>query len=46
MINSPMQQSIKKDRFIPLRKTYLIQACLDDDGLYCELQKALKDFVS
>jgi hypothetical protein len=31
-----MQQSIKKDRFIPLRKTDLIQACLDDGRLSSE----------
>lgn len=28
-----MQQSIKKDRFIPLRKSDLIQACIDHNGL-------------
>jgi hypothetical protein len=28
-----MQQSINKDRFIPLRKTDLIQACLEDERL-------------
>ena len=28
-----MQQSTNKDRFIPLRKTDLIQACLDDGRL-------------
>lgn len=28
-----MQQSIKQDRFIPLRKTDLIQACIDDGKL-------------
>ena len=28
-----MQQSIKKDRFIPLRKSDLIQTCLDDGRL-------------
>ena len=31
-----MQQSINKDRFIPLRKTDLIQACLDDGRLTSE----------
>lgn len=31
-----MHQSINKDRFIPLRKTDLIQACLDDECLPCE----------
>lgn len=41
-----MQQSIKKDRFIPFRKTDLIQAYLDDGGLFCEQQKHLKHFVS
>jgi hypothetical protein len=28
-----MQQSIKQDRFIPLRKTDLIRACIDDEKL-------------
>tara|TARA_R110002153_G_scaffold124543_13_gene271056 strand:+ start:2029 stop:3312 length:1284 start_codon:yes stop_codon:yes gene_type:complete len=31
-----MKPSIKKDRFIPLRKTDLIQACLDDGQLSSE----------
>lgn len=31
-----MRQSIKKDRFIPLRKTDLLQACVDDDRLVGE----------
>jgi hypothetical protein len=44
--NRLMQQSIKKDRFIPFRKTDLIQAYLDDGGLFCEQQKHLKHFVS
>jgi len=38
-----MQQSIKKDRFIPLRKTDLIQACLDDGRLPYEQQNAFSD---
>jgi hypothetical protein len=37
-----MQQSIKKDRFIPLRKTDLIQACLDDGRLSTEQRGAFK----
>jgi len=37
-----MQQSIKKDRFIPLRKTDLIKACLDDGRLPSEQLKAFK----
>ena len=37
-----MQQSIKKDRFIPLRKTDLIQACLDDGRLSTEQCGAFK----
>jgi hypothetical protein len=31
-----MEPSIKKDRFIPLRKTDLIQACIEDGRLSCE----------
>lgn len=31
-----MKPSIKKDRFIPLRKTDLIQACIEDGRLSCE----------
>jgi hypothetical protein len=37
-----MQPSIKKDRFIPLRKTDLIQACLDDGRLSCDQLNAFK----
>jgi hypothetical protein len=37
-----MQQSIKKDRFIPLRKTDLIQACLDDGRLSTQQLGAFK----
>lgn len=38
-----MQQSIKKDRFIPLRKIDLIQACLDDGKLSCEQRNAFEN---
>lgn len=37
-----MKPSIKKDRFIPLRKTDLIQACIADDRLTCEQQGEFK----
>lgn len=37
-----MQQSIKKDRFIPLRKADLIQACMDDDLLEGEQLNGFK----
>ena len=37
-----MQQSIKKDRFIPLRKTDLIQTCLDDGRLPFEQLNSFK----
>jgi hypothetical protein len=37
-----MQPSINKDRFIPLRKTDLIQACLDDGRLSSEQINAFK----
>ena len=37
-----MQQCIKKDRFIPLRITDLIQACLDDGRLNSQQQNAFK----
>ncbi|MGJ8678795.1 TMEM143 family protein [Paraglaciecola sp.] len=38
-----MQNSVSKDRFIPLRKTDLIQACIDDDRLP-KIQNS--DFIS
>ncbi len=37
-----MQQSIKKDRFIPLRKTDLIQACAEQGSLSDEDAKAFQ----
>jgi hypothetical protein len=37
-----MKPSIKKDRFIPLRKTDLIQACLDDGRLPSEQHHEFK----
>jgi hypothetical protein len=37
-----MQQSIKKDRFIPLRKSDLIQTCLDDGRLSSDQLKGFK----
>ena len=41
-----MKPSIKKDRFIPLRKTDLIQACLEDGRLPVNNTMNLKRFVS
>jgi hypothetical protein len=37
-----MQQSIKQDRFIPLRKTDLIQACIDDGKLKADAVPAFQ----
>jgi hypothetical protein len=38
-----MQQSLKKDRFIPVRKTDLVKSCLDDGRLSQEQGKEFAD---
>lgn len=38
-----MQQSIKSDRFIPVRKTDLINACIEHNGLASSEQGAFRD---
>jgi hypothetical protein len=42
-IYNPMQVSNKSERFIPLRKTDLIQACVADGGLSNEQQNTFKN---